>query len=211
MAHSQERNDNINRVIKAAQELFIEDGVAITSINKVAAKAGLAPMSIYRYFGGKDNLVVAVWRDALKIFYDAFMMRYSEKINDTATGFERYVACMSVYTESYAAIPKWYSYTREMLNYGMTSGNDTQLNMDKIFWQFYDREIPIPAIKALRDGIADGSVRPDIDINTIFQIMVNTYTGTNVYKGTKIDADPIDTLRLSAEIIAKYIKNDKDK
>ena len=209
MARSHERDKNISRVIQAAQELFIEDGVAATSISKIASKVKLAPMSIYRYFGSKDNLVVAVWQDALKIFYDAFMISYDEKISGASTGFERYVACMSIYTESYAAIPKWYSYTREMLNYGMSSKDDTQLNMNTIFWQFYDKEIPIPAIKALNDGIADGSIRPDVDIHAIFQIMVNAYTGTNVYKGTEFDVDPLDTLRLSAELIAKYIKNDK--
>lgn len=209
MARSQERDENISRVIMAAQELFIEDGVAVTSINKIAAKAELTPMSVYRYFGSKDNLVVAVWRDALKVFYDAFMISYAEKIDGASTGFDRYVACMSVYTESYSAIPKWYSYTREMLSYGMAAEDDTQLNMKKIFWQFYGREIPIPAIKALQDGIADGSIRPDIDIHAIFQIMVNAYTGTNIYKGTEFDVDPLETLRLSAEVIAKYIKNDR--
>jgi len=57
--------------------------------------------------------------------------------------------------------------------------------------------------------VADGSIRPDVNIYAVYQCLLNAYTGTNVYKGTEFDVDPLDTLRLSAELIAKYIKNDK--
>lgn len=68
MAASKERDQNIQKVIKAAQSLFISEGVAATSINRIAREAGLTPMSVYRYFGTKDSLVLAVWRDALVVF-----------------------------------------------------------------------------------------------------------------------------------------------
>ena len=51
MAASKERDQNIQKVIKAAQSLFISEGVAATSINRIAREAGLTPMSVYRYFG----------------------------------------------------------------------------------------------------------------------------------------------------------------
>ena len=57
-------------------------------------------------------------------------------------------------------------------------------------------------------GIADGSIRPDIDFHMIYQILVNAYTGTNIYDGTKYAIDPVETLRTSSAIIANYIKND---
>ena len=85
---------------------------------------------------------------------------------------------------------------------------ETELNIKDVFWQFTDREIPIPALIALREGIADGSIRPDIDIHMIYQILVNAYTGTNIYDGTKYAIDPVETLRTSSAIIANYIKND---
>lgn len=53
------------RVVKIAQDLFIDEGVAVTSVNRIAKEAGLTPMSVYRYFGTKDGLVIAAWRDAL--------------------------------------------------------------------------------------------------------------------------------------------------
>lgn len=98
--------------------------------------------------------------------------------------------------------------TREMLSYAMEENIETELNINDVFWQFTDREIPIPALVALREGIADGSIRPDIDIHMIYQILVNAYTGTNIYDGTKYAIDPVETLRTSSAIIANYIKND---
>lgn len=200
------RDSNKSKVISVARQLFIEEGVAATSVNRIAKEAGLAPMSVYRYFGSKDNLVMEVWRDALPIFYTEFMQRYLERIKDMKTGFEKYVACMDEYTLTYTRFPEWYAYTREMLSYAMEDGG-SGIDMSKVFWQFCDREIPIPALIALQEGIDDGSIRPDIDIHMIYQILVNAYTGTNIYKGTEFEVDPVEVLRLSSEFIAKSIKN----
>ncbi len=207
MSKEQVRDSNRLKVIKIAQRLFIEEGVAATSVNRIAAEAGLAPMSVYRYFGSKDKLVVEVWRDALPIFYEGFMERYRERTADMRTGYEKYVACMDEYTNTYTEFPEWFSYTREMLSYAMVDGNEHCLDMSRVFWQFYDREIPIPALIALQEGVADGSVRADIDIHMIYQILVNAYTGTNIYKGTQFEVRPVEILRLSSELIANYIKN----
>lgn len=196
------------RVVKIAQDLFIDEGVAATSVNRIAKEAGLTPMSVYRYFGTKDGLVIAAWRDALAQFYEKFMERYARRSKNLQTGFEKYVACMEEYTNAYTEFPKWYAYTREMLSYAMEENIETELNINDVFWQFTDREIPIPALVALREGIADGLIRPDIDIHMIYQILVNAYTGTNIYDGTKYAIDPVETLRTSSAIIANYIKND---
>lgn len=208
MSNANTRDRNMNKVIQIAQQLFIEEGVAATSINRIAKEAELAPMSIYRYFGSKDKLVIEVWRDALPTFYSGFMERYRERTKDMKTGFEKYVACMDEYTDTYAKFPKWYAYTREMLSYAMEDGNKDGVDMSAVFWQFCEDEIPIPALIALREGIEDGSIRPDIDVHLIYQILVNAYTGTNIYKGTEFEIDPVEILRLSSEFIAKSIKND---
>ncbi len=208
MSKQQIRDENRQRVIETAQALFIDEGVAVTSINRIAKEAGLTPMSVYRYFGTKDGLVIAAWRDALTKFYERFMQRYTERVKGLRTGFEKYVACMDEYTDTYTEMPKWYAYTREMLSYAMEENIETELNIRDVFWQFADKEIPIPALIALREGIDDGSIRADIDIHMIYQILINAYTGTNIYDGTEFATDPVETLRTSSRIIANYIKND---
>jgi hypothetical protein len=62
MKQSEEREYNMSRVIAAALELFVSDGIYVTSINRVAQEAGLSPMSVYRYFKNKDTLVYSSGR-----------------------------------------------------------------------------------------------------------------------------------------------------
>ena len=55
MSKQQIRDKNRQRVIEAAKELFIDAGVAATSVNRIAKEAGLASMPIYRCFGTKNS------------------------------------------------------------------------------------------------------------------------------------------------------------
>ena len=87
MSRAEERELNIGRVIKVAQAMFLKNGIANTSINAIAKEAGLTPMSLYRYFGTKDELINRTWQDALVEFYDIFMNRYREKALGLSTGY----------------------------------------------------------------------------------------------------------------------------
>lgn len=55
------------RLIKAASELFYEEGVRAIGVDALVARAGVNKMSLYRHFASKDDVVVAYLerRDAL--------------------------------------------------------------------------------------------------------------------------------------------------
>ena len=209
MTQSEERMQNMQKVIKTAQRLFLDEGIASVSINKIAAEAGLTPMSVYRYFGSKDKLIAAVWQDALVVFYDDFMKRYHAIAAVMATGYERFVACMELYIAVYSEFPQWFRYTREMFSHTSTFSIAHSQDMEHVFWKDFDKEIPIPLLKALKDGVADGSLKPDINIYQVYQIVHNVYTGTSIYSNVYPDFDPFDTIKFTKELIANYIKNDK--
>lgn len=50
------------RILAAATRLFADEGVHATSVDRVIAEADVAPMTVYRHFGGKDELVTATLR-----------------------------------------------------------------------------------------------------------------------------------------------------
>lgn len=206
MKRSEERAYNIQKVIKTAQNLFIADGIASTPISRIAETADLTPTSLYRYFKNKDALVFAVWQDALVTFYNQFTERYVRIVPEPQNGYEKFVACMDVYFSFYHETPEWYSYTREMFSsYSeKTEGNDVQ----NVFWKYYDKEIPVPALKALREGVADGSIRPDVNIYTVYQCLLNAYTGTTIYENVSFGVSPVEIVRFTGEVIANYIKNE---
>jgi AcrR family transcriptional regulator len=47
------------RILDAATRLFADEGINATSVDRVVAEADVAPMTVYRHFGGKDELVAA--------------------------------------------------------------------------------------------------------------------------------------------------------
>jgi AcrR family transcriptional regulator len=48
-----------DQILEAATRLFYEQGINATSVDRVIAEADVAPMTVYRHFGGKDELVTA--------------------------------------------------------------------------------------------------------------------------------------------------------
>jgi AcrR family transcriptional regulator len=47
------------RILDAATALFYEEGILATSMDRIIAEAEVAPMTVYRQFSGKDELVTA--------------------------------------------------------------------------------------------------------------------------------------------------------
>jgi hypothetical protein len=78
-----------------------------------------------------------------------------------------------------------------------------------VFWQYYDKEIPVPALKALREGVEDGSIRSDVNIYTVYQCLLNAYTGTSIYENLSFGVSPVDVLKFTGDLIANYIKSGK--
>ena len=189
MKRSEQREQNIQRVICVAQSLFIADGIAATPISRIAEAAGLTPTSLYRYFRNKDALVFAAWRDALATFFSDFMAQYTREAASCKNGYEKFVVCMHIYFRTYDRRPEWYDYTREMFSAYSEKGTGNDVN--NVFWKYYDREIPVPALKALREGVADGSIRPDVNIYAVYQCLLNAYTGTTIYENLSFGVSPV--------------------
>ena len=87
------------------------------------------------------------------------------------------------------------------------SGDTEGGEIYNVFWKYYDREIPIPALKALKEGVADGSIRKDVDIYAVYQVLLNAYTGTAIYENVSFGVKPVDVVRFTGNLIANYIKN----
>lgn len=56
----QDREEKRSELVDAARRLFIEEGFEGTSMAALARAAGVAPNTIYWYFGDKDDLLIAV-------------------------------------------------------------------------------------------------------------------------------------------------------
>jgi AcrR family transcriptional regulator len=75
---SAERQPARSRLLRAADELFYENGIVGTGVDAVIARAGVATGSLYKNFAGKDELVAAYladrdrrWREVWESAIDA--------------------------------------------------------------------------------------------------------------------------------------------
>lgn len=56
----QAADEKREEIVAAARRLFVEGGYEATSMSRLAKEAGVAPNTIYWYFGDKDDVLVAV-------------------------------------------------------------------------------------------------------------------------------------------------------
>lgn len=211
MDQSNIREKNRHTVIKAAQRLFLEEGTNRTSINRIAGEAGLSATSVYRYFENKDNLIFAVWKDSLITFYNELMPYYEEKAAGLKTGYERFLCCLQCHIDIYNRFPSWLTYTREMFSTVETQPHrrdeyDSEAGKVDAYWEFYNKEIPLPILKALQDGVKDGSIRGDVNVYEVYQLVFNVYTGQNIYQYFTGSSQPTDIYALTVKMLAQYLK-----
>lgn len=71
-----ERSDaarNRQRILEAAQRLFARRGVAGTSIDAIAAEAGVGKGTVFRRFGDRASLALALLETSERAFQEAFI------------------------------------------------------------------------------------------------------------------------------------------
>ncbi len=64
---------NRRRILAAAERLFARDGVACTSMDAIAAEAGVGKGTLFRRFGDRASLALALLDSDERAFQDAFI------------------------------------------------------------------------------------------------------------------------------------------
>jgi AcrR family transcriptional regulator len=76
------------RILDAAENLFFNEGITSTGVDRVAAAAGVAIATLYKHFGSKDNLL----REVLSRRLSAWTAHWDAAIAAAATPQERLLA-----------------------------------------------------------------------------------------------------------------------
>jgi AcrR family transcriptional regulator len=69
-----------DRILDTAVELFLQYGIGAVGISRLIAEADVALMTLYRQFGGKDNLVAA----AVERWSTEWLKRLTNQLGDCA-------------------------------------------------------------------------------------------------------------------------------
>jgi AcrR family transcriptional regulator len=93
------------RILKAAREIFFRDGFADTNLDEIAARAQMGKGTLYRYFGSKAELYIAVLADGGASFDQAM----AEAIEEGSSALERLRAIGRFYRRYWIDHPDYFA------------------------------------------------------------------------------------------------------
>lgn len=92
-------SDKRAKIIAAARELFLSDGFDRSSVDAVAAKAGVSKRTVYDYYGDKQNLLLAVVEETSRAVLDMI----KQGISDYLWEFEDLEQALVLFCEQFVA------------------------------------------------------------------------------------------------------------
>ncbi len=183
------------RIIKAASRVFARKGFAGTLISEVAGEAGIGKGTVYEYFKSKEDLFFAVFEwlsnqsnEAVKI--DIAALR--------GTAAERLVVMND------SVMKAWMN---EMDNFALVmefwaaSASSTIRNRFKDAFKVTYEQFRYVVGGLIRDGIAGGEFRPDVDPDAVAASLVGTWDALLLQRWFESIEDPLAYSREFLKIV----------
>ena len=159
------REQNIQLVTEKALECFLEQGIEKNKVSEIARRAGLTERSVFRYFKTKTDLVLA----ASYLYWNRVIAYIDRQLPPEGeggrTGLEEVGRLLVCYGNLYFEDPQGVRFTL-----------DAELVLDSAGKNHEIKNRPPepyetsngPVAKAIRKGLADGSISPDVDVRELY-------------------------------------------
>ncbi|MFD6676461.1 TetR/AcrR family transcriptional regulator [Rhodococcus zopfii] len=150
-------------LLAIAADLFASRGVRATTVRDIADAAGILSGSLYHHFDSKESMVDEILRG----FLDDLFGRYRKIV---ASGLDSRVTLEGLITASYESIDKSHAavaiYQDEAKH---LVGNERFAYISELNTEFRDLWVGV-----IERGVADGSFRPDVDVELVFRFLRDT-------------------------------------
>jgi AcrR family transcriptional regulator len=159
------------RILAAAQELFDQRGIDRVTMGEIVSAAGIRASTLYEYFSNKDEIVWAL--------VEGFMTEGSERVQKSVEGVSgpalaKITALCRVFEDELMRDP---ARVRFMAQFDAMYARDWSVERlltieDKIMPGRFECFANL-----IREGIADGSLRSDLDPDLTLHSIVNAVIG----------------------------------
>jgi AcrR family transcriptional regulator len=166
------RERQCRRILAAAQELFDERGIDRVTMADIVSTAGIRASTLYEYFSNKDEIVWAL--------VEEFMREGSERIQKGIEGVSgpalaKITALFRAFEDELTRDP---ARVRFMAQFDSMYARDWSVERllaveDKIMPGRFQSLADL-----IREGIADGSLRPNLDTELTMHSVMNAVIGT---------------------------------
>ena len=168
MATTNNGNDPVEKILCAARQCYLKDGIGATGMIEVARAANVARSTLYRYFPGKDDVLVAVIKREMEITNVAIhkkLRRYQHPADIIVEGI----------VLALKEIPK-----RPLLQAVFASDEDSKAR--RVIWgsdiivQFGEQLLEHVIQPALEQGLLQDKVPPEILVEWIYRTLLSLLT-----------------------------------
>jgi AcrR family transcriptional regulator len=161
------------RILHAAREVFSEVGYDAATFQEIAARADLTRPAINHYFASKHALYLHVVEQTKAIVIAAGLRNAEQEQNFTGRirAFLNAAVSAEDYDRSAAAF---------MVTSVLESQRHPELSQDDSDSLQHTRQF---AANAVRDGIASGELRADLDTESAVELLVAAFWGIGFYAG----------------------------
>ncbi len=165
-----EKEQRREQILDAAEQIFIEKGLESVRMDEVAEKAELSKGTLYLYFKNKNEVALGVYIRGLMVIHQIM----ADELANPGTGMELMKRMVQVFFRFSDEHPHHFS----LLVYFESAGIDTLEELKNTRTMNMCNELGAKLHqyirRAIQIGIQDGSIRPDVGIDsTAIQILAS--------------------------------------
>jgi AcrR family transcriptional regulator len=192
---TRERDQRRSSILEAARRQFLEHGLENVKMSEIARAAELSKGTLYLYFRDKTHLMYALLLEALEDLRDRIVpvmegtQRAMDKVDELV---ERYI---TFYHERQDFFPLFH-----YLDYAFNTAGPTDETAEACFGVIDELNGRLQQL--LRDGVADGSFRRDLDPDAqavMYAHVIHSFMEHAVARGGFIRArggyEPVELIR----------------
>ncbi len=166
------RENQRERILEAAEKLFIRDGIDRVNISDIAQAARLSRHTIYEYFPNKQEMAWAIFQ---KLIEDGQAF-FKDQSQPEGNGFQQLERLIMQMVNHLQAHPE---HSRFIVEFNTLYARESSAaRLREMIQQSQGPGLAlIPQI--IRQGIADGSIRPDLDPHLLSAALLNLVNAVN--------------------------------
>ncbi|MFT4520080.1 MAG: AcrR family transcriptional regulator [Halioglobus sp.] len=160
--------DPVITILTAARQCYLDNGIDATGMKEVAANAGIARSTLYRYFKSRDDLLVAVVRIEMVELNTRIRIRLAKYPNPKDQLVEGFILAIK-------EIPR-----SPLLRTVFASDEDSRAR--RVIWSSdaivsFGEELMDHVIRpAQAAGLLQGAVRPEILVEWVYRLLLSFLT-----------------------------------
>lgn len=152
-----------DELLLLAATMFAERGLKSTTVRDIADSAGILSGSLYHHFKSKEQMV----EEVLKDFLDWLFVRYQEILDSAPSPLDRvkglFMASFEAIEHRHAQVVIYQDEAKRLSSLPQFAFVDDRNREQRKMW-----------VDLLHEGIEDGSLRPDLDVDLVYRFIRDT-------------------------------------